>query len=41
MSRGAKYFAVDVAPTDSLPPSPVADRQHRIREIAHRPLDAT
>ena len=41
MSRGAKYFAVDIAPTESLPPSPVADSLHRVSEMAHRALDAT
>ena len=34
MSRGAKYFAVDTAPTDSLPPSPVLRATHRVGEFA-------
>ena len=40
ISRGAKYFAVDTAPTDNRPPSPGGDRVHRVSEIAHRPPDA-
>ena len=40
ISRGAKYFAVDTAPTDNRPPFPAAISVHRVSEIAHRSPDA-